>query len=366
MRKRPFRSLMTAVPLAALVACSSAPYTPVAISTEPLNPDAYTRKVDSFVVLLDTSGSMTTEDEGRPRIYNAQDLVASFNSVVPPLDYDAGLVTYGKGSTGTCAGYGVATTIYGLEPYLQADFAQALGSIECAASTTPIAAAIDAATGLLVEETGSIAVIIVSDFNWSDPAAVEAAIAKLKAQHANNICLHTVKVGDDTAHDALIASLTDPAGCDSAVRGTDLVTGAAMSGYVVNTLLTPLDQPLQYEKYSVSAEALFDFDKAILKPQGRAELQALGAQIRRQGLKVQDIDVVGHTDSVGSDAYNMALSERRAMAVRSFLVGEGVSSSIIDASGMGKRQPVASNDTAEGRALNRRVEVLVGTARPVQ
>jgi OmpA-OmpF porin, OOP family len=366
MHKYPFQTLLMAVSLAVLAACSSAPYTPVATPAEALDPAAYTKKVESFVVLLDTSGSMISEDQGRPRIYNAQDIVASFNSIVPPLDYDAGLVTYGKGSTGTCMGYGVATTIYGLEPYTQADFAQALGSIQCAASTTPIAAAIESATGLLVEETGPVAVIIVSDFNWSDTAAVQEAIAQLKAQHVNNICLHTVKVGEDTTHDALIASLTDPAGCDTAVEGADLATGAAMSAYVVDTLLTPLDQPLQYEKYTVSAEALFDFDKYVLKPQGIAALQNLGAQIRSQGLRVKDIDIIGHTDSIGSDAYNMRLSERRAMAVRNFLVSEGVNSSIIGVSGMGERQPVASNDTAEGRAMNRRVEVLVGTARPIK
>ncbi len=366
MSKQSLRSLLLALPLAVLAACGSAPYAPVATTTEHLDPNAYTKKVDSFVVLLDTSGSMTTEDAGRPRIYSAQDLVASFNGAVPPLAFEAGLVTYGKGSTGTCTGYGVATTIYGLEPYMTADFAKALGSIECAASTTPIAAAIDSATGLLVEETGPIAVIIVSDFNWNDPAGVAEAIAALKAQHPNNVCLHTVKVGEDTTHDALIASLTDTAGCDSAVKGADVATAATMSSYVAATLLTPIDQPLQYETHTVSAEALFDFDKAILKPQGRAALQNLGAQIRSQGLKVKDINVIGHTDSVGSDAYNMRLSERRATAVRNFLVGEGVSSSIIDVSGMGKRQPVASNETAEGRALNRRVEVMVGTARPMK
>jgi OmpA-OmpF porin, OOP family len=366
MPKYPFVTLTMAVSFAVLAACSSSPYTPVATPAEPLNPEAYTKKVDSFVVLLDTSGSMVTEEEGRPRIYNAQDIVASFNSLVPPLDYDAGLVTYGKGSSSTCTGYGVATTLYGLEPYTQADFAQALGSIQCAASTTPIVAAIDSATGLLVEETGPVAVIIVSDFNWSDHSAVTDSIARLKTQHGDKICLHTVKVGDDTRNDALIASLTDPASCDSAVKGLDLTTGAAMSAYVVDTLLTPLDLPLQYEKYTVSAEALFDFDKYVLKPQGRVALQNLGAQIRSQGLQVKDIDIIGHTDSIGSDEYNMRLSERRAMAVRNFLVGEGVNSSIIGVSGMGERQPVASNDTDEGRALNRRVEVLVGTARPVQ
>jgi OmpA-OmpF porin, OOP family len=192
---------------------------------------------------------------------------------------------------------------------------------------------------------------------------VESALAELKAQHPGKVCVHIIKIGEG---DANIAGLTDTAGCDSVVKGADIATGVAMSTYVVDTLLTPVDQPLQYERHTVSAEALFDFDKYVLKPQGRAALQNLGAQIRSQGLKVKDIDVVGHTDSVGSDAYNMRLSERRALAVKSFLVSEGVNSSIIDVSGMGKRQPVASNETAEGRALNRRVEVLVGTARPVQ
>jgi OmpA-OmpF porin, OOP family len=364
MIKQHLRSLMMAVPLAVLAACSSSPtYTPVATKADALNPAAYTKKVDNFVVLLDTSGSMKTDDTGRPRIQTAQDVVASFNSLVPPLGYKAGMVTFGKGTTGSCIGYGVANTIYGLAPYNSASFGQALGSIGCAASTTPYASAVGSATTMLVEEKGPIAVFIVSDFsyNWHDPAAVESALADLKAQHPGKVCVHIIKIGEG---DADIAGLTDTAGCDSVVKAADLATGAAMSNYVVKTLLTPVDQPLQYEKHTVSAQALFDFDKYVLKPQGIAELQSLGASIRSQGLKVREIDVVGHTDSVGSDAYNMRLSERRAMAVRNFLVSEGVSSSIIHTSGMGKRDPVASNDTAEGRALNRRVEVIVGTARP--
>ena len=102
-------------------------------------------------------------------------------------------------STGFCTGYGVANTIYGLAPYNSATFAQALGSIECAASTTPYAAAVDSATGMLVEETGPIAVFIVSDFNynWNDPAAVESALAELKAQHPGKVCVHIIKIGED-------------------------------------------------------------------------------------------------------------------------------------------------------------------------
>ena len=350
--------------LTALAACSNTPYTPVVAQADPIDTLAYAPKVDSFIVLLDTSGSMKNDDQGRPRIYDAQDWTASFNSAVPPFDYKAGLITYGKGSTGTCIGYGVATTLYGLAPYQPAEFAQALGTIECAASTTPIAEAIDSATGLLTEEAGPTAVIIVSDFNWNDPAAVEAALARLKAEHVNNVCVHTVKVGDDASHDVMIASFTDTSGCDSAVHASEFASGALLSTYVAETLLTPLEKALEYQTHTVSAHALFDFDKAILKEQGKAELHKLDEMIKSQGMTVRDIDVVGHTDNVGTDAYNQDLSERRAKAVRDYMIGEGINASIVDVIGMGETQPVASNDTEEGRAMNRRVDILVGTKQP--
>jgi len=188
----------------------------------------------------------------------------------------------------------------------------------------------------------------------------------LKAQHPNNICVHTVKVGNDTTHDAMIASITDTAGCDSAVAADAVASGPALSTYVADTLLTPKEGGLVYTTHTISAAVLFDFDKYALKPEGKMELQRLGQTIVSQGLAVGDIDVIGHTDSVGTEAYNQALSVRRAMAVKDFLVSRGISADLIDAIGMGKRQPIASNDTAEGRAQNRRVEVLVGTQPPTR
>ena len=146
----------------------------------------------------------------------------------------------------------------------------------------------------------------------------------------------------------------------------DAASGPALSTYVAQTLLTPLDKELVYETHTVSAHALFDFDKSILKDQGKAELHKLAGIIEDQGMTVADIDVVGHTDNVGSDAYNQGLSVRRATAVRNYLVSQGVDAGIVDVMGMGKRDPVASNDTPEGRAKNRRVDVLVGARRQAQ
>jgi OmpA-OmpF porin, OOP family len=100
----------------------------------------------------------------------------------------------------------------------------------------------------------------------------------------------------------------------------------------------------------------FDFDKATLKPEGKKMVdEAVKVMKDKPDLHVS---VEGHTDSVGSDAYNQKLSERRAKAVRDYIVSQGINADRITTRGFGKSKPVASNDTAEGRAENRRVEII--------
>jgi len=118
-----------------------------------------------------------------------------------------------------------------------------------------------------------------------------------------------------------------------------------------------------YEKFTLAAEALFDHDKSVVKQAGKDALHALDNKIKSKGATVVDIDVIGHTDSDGSEEYNQALSIRRANAVKDFMVSEGIDASIIDVSGKGELSPIADNRTREGRALNRRVEVHVGVKR---
>ena len=121
-----------------------------------------------------------------------------------------------------------------------------------------------------------------------------------------------------------------------------------------------------YEKTTVSAEALFGHDRSDLRPEGKAALQELGDSIKAKGARVVDIDVIGHTDSDGTEEYNQALSVRRAESVRDYLVSEGVDASIIDVSGQGESNPVVSNATPEGRAQNRRVDIHVGVTAPAE
>ena len=114
------------------------------------------------------------------------------------------------------------------------------------------------------------------------------------------------------------------------------------------------------EKVSFASEALFDFDQSTLKPQGKAALDQLLGQLT--GMDLEVIVTVGHTDAIGSDAYNQKLSQRRAEAVKAYLVAQGVETSRVYTEGKGETQPVADNTTAAGRAKNRRVTVeVVGT-----
>jgi OOP family OmpA-OmpF porin len=121
-------------------------------------------------------------------------------------------------------------------------------------------------------------------------------------------------------------------------------------------------QPPAASKVTYAADAFFDFDKAVLKAEGKAKLDDLASKVKAINLEV--IIAVGHTDSVGTDAYNQKLSVRRAEAVKAYLVTRGIEKNRVYTEGKGEKQPVADNKTAEGRAKNRRVEIEVVGTRP--
>ena len=122
----------------------------------------------------------------------------------------------------------------------------------------------------------------------------------------------------------------------------------------------PPPAPPAATKVTYAADAFFDFDKSVLKPEGKAKLDDLVGKVK--GINLEVIIAVGHTDSVGSDAYNQKLSVRRSEAVKAYLVSKGIEKNRVYTEGKGEKQPVADNKTSEGRAKNRRVEIeVVGT-----
>jgi hypothetical protein len=105
------------------------------------------------------------------------------------------------------------------------------------------------------------------------------------------------------------------------------------------------------------SDVLFDFNKYTLKPDAREKLAKVsGILLAYPGLKVQ---VEGYTDNIGTEEYNLKLSDERAGTVRDYLVSQSVSDSNVTAKGLGESSPIADNSTNQGRAQNRRVELVV-------
>jgi outer membrane protein OmpA-like peptidoglycan-associated protein len=107
----------------------------------------------------------------------------------------------------------------------------------------------------------------------------------------------------------------------------------------------------------LTSDVLFDFDSAALRPESRTTLRELGENFRQY--PDNQLIIEGHTDSVGTEAYNQRLSEQRAANVADYLIDQGVQASNVVVYGFGEARPKASNDTAEGRQLNRRVEIHI-------
>lgn len=120
------------------------------------------------------------------------------------------------------------------------------------------------------------------------------------------------------------------------------------------------------EKVAMSADALFDFDKSDIKPNGQAALDEVVRKLNLAGATLGSIVSTGHTDSTGSSEYNMDLSQRRAEAVKTYLISKGIDSNNIKTAAVGEGQPIADNATAEGRAENRHVDIAVTSTRTTQ
>ncbi len=121
------------------------------------------------------------------------------------------------------------------------------------------------------------------------------------------------------------------------------------------------EAPPQVEAREIEISQMihFAFDKAVIRPQSYPILDDVASIIKSNEASISKVMVEGHTDSIGSDAYNQRLSDRRAASVKTYLVNKGISAGMLDTVGYGESKPIATNTTAEGRAKNRRVQFKV-------
>ena len=243
-----------------------------------------------------------------------------------------------------------------------------------------------AAAGDLKKSEGKIAVIVVSDGEDMDTTPITAA-KNLKAKYGDRVCIHTVLVGDNSAGETLLKQVAAAGDCGVSVRADGFKDSSDMGDFVENVFLAkivkpapkPVAKPMDSDRdgvtddkdqcpntpkgatvdargcWTYAAVVLFDFDSDTIKSIANPMLDEAASILKKNpDLKVE---IDGHTDSTGPAAYNMTLSERRAKAVMKYFVDKGVEAQRLTTKGFGSTNPAASNDTKEGRAKNRRVEL---------
>lgn len=408
MEKRIIKGLIVFVSMVFMVGCAAqgpTKSTP-AFSPVKINAANYTAKVKNFVVVLDVSSSMTGMCNGTEKYIIATDIVSRLNQTLPEMGQNAGLRTFGNNKS-------MSTTLqYGMATYSTADFDKGLKKINNIGGFTPMARAINAASMDLDEAKGKTALIIVSDGLQTAGNATAAAQA-IKDKFGKSLCIYPILIGDSETGMDLMQKLAEIGGCGSFSQGEAIMSAAGMAAFVKKTFLTqksapaviaPKDSdndgvtddkdlcpdtpagvvvdengcPLDTDKdgvydymdkcpgtplgAKVNAQGcwvlgslLFDFDKAIIKPAAFGELNGVVAILKKN--PAMTITLQGHTDNVGSAAYNKTLSIKRANAAKDYLVNKGIGAGRIACEGYGFSQPVATNKTDFGRSLNRRVEI---------
>ena len=354
--------------------------------------------VDNFLFIMDASGSKFLPHQQQIKLKVAKDITRRFNQKTPNRPLFGGLRRYGWEA-------GAFTTptelLYGMNRYNRADFAEAIEIVRWAGGKSPMALAIgEAGDDLsLAPQDEYLALVIVSDGKIlkDDPNPVLAA-RRVKERYGDRICIYTVAVGDDLPFDApdapvqryhekykLLRDIAKEGQCGYMVTADNLVPDEAMETFADDVFTrrraladrldegvcpdedgdgvcddvdkcpgTPKGAKVDENGCWILGKVQFDLNKWNIKPEyfemldDIARVLVLNPDVR--------LAVQGHTCTIWTEDYNMKLSHWRAMSVASYLIDKGAQPDQLAVEGYGFHRPFASNQTEEGRILNRRAE----------
>ena len=337
--------------------------------TSMLTSGEYQRKVDNFIVVQDASSTMD-EKASRSTHYHSKlaeskDLLNCLNNTLPD-NFDVGAGMRGFGPF-----YSEKGLIYGMTGYTKDGLNGAIQSFTGTGGVTPLANAITYAgydllhTPGLTDMPGPTAMILFSDGLNTDAPDPAAAAAAIKDMYGSNICIYTVLLGNDPKGKANMDQIAGAGKCGYATDSATIGSAQGMDKFVTDIFLkkappkpkpkpVPVVKKKPVEKISYTLYIEFDFDKDMVRPQHHNDVKKIADTLAKYS--EANVKLSGHTDSIGTDAYNMDLSKRRANMVKKYLETVfKVKASRISTVGYGESKPIASNDTSEGRQRNRRV-----------
>ena len=343
----------------------------------------YVLKANNFMVILDKSGSMGDMYKGKLKLDCARDLASAFNHTVPDANLTGALRMFGRKANMSPV---MTELLWGPAALDKAAFDAGLNNVGFSVGDSPLNLALDAAAQDFNAAQGNIALVIFTDANEEVMVydAVKKSATSLKSQYGDRLCIYPVLIGDDKEAAKFLGQVAEDGKCGFMVKGDDIASSKGMADFVASVLLqkappkvvavvcvdvdgdlvcddvdkcpgTPKGAKVNAMGCWVLANVLFDFNKSNIKPGAYPFLDAAAEVFNMNpGMNVQ---IQGNTDNIGTEKYNMKLSLRRAKSVMSYLVNKGVAESRLSIRGFGFSRPVATNDTEEGRALNRRVEL---------
>ncbi len=352
----------------------------------------YEQKTDNFFVINDSSSSMTEQylganyqaDPAPTKFSVEKEILNRINQTIPNITLTSSIRSFGFGK---CLSWGFTKLNLAPTSYSTSSFGSGIDSLMCASGGSPIGSGIDGTNKDLAGSSGNIAVLLLSDGHDLDSDGIKE-ITALKQNYGDKVCVYTIWVGNqkEAAGQAVLNQLADSSGCGFGTTAENIASPENMATFVKHVFLkkaAPQCSALDTDSDGVNdcddkcpdtlkgahvnqfgcwiVDVKFDNDKSDIKPQYYNELDNAAAVINENpGLS---IEVQGHTSNTASAAHNQALSERRAHAVKSYLINhvndKEQAEHNLTARGYGLTQPIDTNETAEGRANNRRVELKV-------
>ncbi len=314
--------------------------------------EKFVPKVDNIIFFVDYSGSMaldSTACDGK-KIDMAKEAATAIANSTPELDYNAGVYTFAPFSE-----------VAGMSTFSKATVTSAVARIDSkypvTGRMTPMGPGLLALDPVLGKLSGRTAVVMFTDGNanqGSDPVTeAQALYAKY------DICIHVVSVADNDEGQNVIDAIRALNNCSCTLGGNV----CEPSGYAEFADCAFYDTAAEEVVVVEDPDVIrlrgvhFNFDKSDIRDEDTPVLEA-AAEILKENQNINVI-VEGHTDFIGSDQYNQGLSERRANSVKDWLIKNGINASRMSTVGYGEANPVADNDTSEGRLLNRRVQFRV-------
>lgn len=350
-----------AIALASALACASRLPIQPPLDVSPLTLQGNQWRVTDHVLLVsDASGSMYSNET----FPEAKALTQSFVRAMPAADvrakrsggYQAGLLGFGGDDR-------IASPLASFDRNTLAQTADSLhimGAIDGMGGDTPFHHVLDEAGSMLGDRAGRAAVVIFSDGMADTPHRALDVARGVADARGGAICFHGVQTGNAPEGRSFLRELAQITECGSYRSAASVQSPGAFAAFAREVFADAAPQPPPpAEDPCADVVRLrgveFGFDKAEIRPEAAVVLDVAVEHL--QACRNWEVLVAGHTDATGPEAYNQRLSERRAEAVKRYLVEHDIAPGRIRTQGFGESQPIATNTTREGRARNRRVEL---------